>query len=156
MKLSPIYHAGIRNSARYPRHADRLLQVMDGLGNPPAQLIDIRKFSNPIWPEWMSYELCRLFGDRYTINIHWANYQYWHSAILLPEFSQGLRQFEEQVAEHPGPRVLLCSCRSVSNCHRLIVANELQKRGYDVAPLDWSLPRISAGKETTHDDLALF
>lgn len=125
-----IYTTGYANQSV----AD-LTALLDSLD---AVLADIRFAPYSRRLEWRKTYLTLLLKHRYRHVPQLGNRKYKEGGIQIHNLELGVRL----IASREENVVLMCACAELENCHRRIVKNEFEKRGFEVEEItDWSLPQ---------------
>lgn len=105
-----------------------------------ALVMDIRYRPVSKAPMWCGAALVKLLGDRYTQNSYWGNKRYLQGPpIQINSLPLGLKWFYEITEQRkPDAVILLCKCRSETECHRGVIARYLREQGLQVRELEWT------------------
>ena len=101
-------------------------------------LIDIRYSPKTRRAGYSRAGLVRTFGERYHHIRELGNADYQSGGIRLANPDAGLDRIEELAATYSGPLFLMCTCEDGNTCHRHVVGDLLEKRGYSVQEYDFS------------------
>ena len=97
-------------------------------------VIDIRLVPASRWrKEWRDSELRNLLGDRYVHVRELGNEHYKEGGpIKIKDMDAGIKK----LLEIGGSLILLCGCKDKLDCHRRVVARELEERGHQVSEVE--------------------
>lgn len=131
-----IYLAG------YGGHCpDRLRIIVEQIS---AVVFDIRLSPTSINERWRGESLQTLLGERYIGNPAWGNKNRFSGGdIEIMDWKVGLQRFKLMIGDRrPEAAILLCGCRSISECHRAVVGRRLAvEERYEVRDLHhWTRP----------------
>jgi len=115
-----IFTIGYRNITRR--------DLEDKISENQAALVDIRYVPFSINPFWTLDQLQRVFKSRYfhIKQLGNVNYKIKNSFKIL-DMESGI-EILSPILEKYKNVFLLCSCKDLKTCHRLIVAEEIKKR----------------------------
>lgn len=105
-------------------------------------LADIRFAPVSSHLEWRKDYLKLLLKNRYrhVSQLGNRNYKEEGGAIQIHNLEIGIRLIESWETNV----VLMCACETLENCHRRVVKNELEKRGFEVEELaSWNISQAS-------------
>lgn len=110
------------------------------LENLDAVLADIRFAPVSKHLEWRREYLKLLLKNKYRNVSAFGNRTYKEDKITIHNFNLGLKIIEswnENV-------LLMCACEKLPNCHRFVLMNELQKKGFEVEELkNWKVIELN-------------
>ncbi len=95
-----------------------------------AVLCDIRYMPHSRWhSEWNQGVLAKQFGDhyRYVKALGNRNYKLSDAAIAIVELDEGIRQIKVLLGQFSNV-IALCGCPQFEQCHRALVAHEVNRR----------------------------
>ena len=119
-----IYTLGY--SGWLPTHLEKTVTDLD------AVLCDIRYSPASRNPQWSKKQLSALLGARYLHIQALGNVNYRNGgAIALADFPSG-KQAVEPIRASGQQIILMCACRDVTTCHRLVAGQQLS--------MDWGEP----------------
>jgi hypothetical protein len=135
----PIYLMG------YGGHAPaRLSTIVEQLG---AVVFDIRLSPTSQDERWRGEALSELLGERYIGNPAWGNKNRFNGGkIEIMDWKVGLQRFKLYCGDRrPAAAILLCGCRSITECHRAVVGRRLAvEERYEVRDLHhWTKPEAA-------------
>jgi uncharacterized protein (DUF488 family) len=106
------------------------------LENLDAVLVDIRFSPNSRQIVWTKNYLSLLLKRRYKHIPQLGNRAYKEGKIQIQNLELGIRL----ITSMDYNVVLLCACKNLRECHRFVVMNELQKRGFEAKELEsWEI-----------------
>ena len=102
----------------------RLLEIAD---EQNALVFDIRLQPYSKQPGWNGADLALLIGDRYVGLPQWGNKaRITKGPMELMDWEGGLKRFKLFCGDRrPSAAILLCQCRSITECHRAMVGRKL-------------------------------
>jgi uncharacterized protein (DUF488 family) len=101
-----------------------------------AVLIDIRLSPSSKNLVWSRNYLALLLKRRYRHIPQLGNRALAEGKIQIQNLELGIRLLSDLESN----AVLFCACRDLTECHRLVVSDELRKRGVEVEELDsWEI-----------------
>jgi uncharacterized protein (DUF736 family) len=104
-----------------------------------AMVLDIRLSAASYNPQWRKAAMQAALGARYVHLPALGNRNYKTGGpIRLDDPDRGLRFARKMLAL--GPVILLCGCRSATECHRSTVAQLLAAEGVPTRELVWTRP----------------
>lgn len=134
-KQTPTFYAIGYSKYDLARMA-RLLESQDAI------LLDIRFSPYSCEPMWRKPELKNALGKRYHWLRSWGNVNYQVPGmenVEIADFNAGL----ERALNYKAQTVfLMCVCSKHDHCHRSIVAEQLQARGYFVQEWNSNLEQL--------------
>jgi hypothetical protein len=120
---------------------ERLLSLTEQL---QAVVFDIRLSPTSRDERWRGESLQELLGERYIGNPAWGNKNRFNGgAIEIMDWKVGLQRFKLMIGDRrPDAAILLCGCRSITECHRAVVGRRLAvEERYEVRDLHhWTKP----------------
>ncbi len=120
---------------------NRLLSLTEQLS---AVVFDIRLSPTSHDERWRGEALSELLGERYIGNPAWGNKNRFNGGdIEIMDWRVGLQRFKLMCADRrPDAAILLCGCRSITECHRAVVGRRLAvEERYEVRDLHhWTKP----------------
>ena len=128
--------------------------IGEGLVNQDGILLDIRYSPRSRAPMWNRKNLEERLGDRYI----WAgdtlgNRLYRTDAIEIADLALGL-ELIKRIAEHQ-PVALMCVCKALAGCHREVICEALEGRGFTVLhhpPASFRQGELGAGAPESNRD----
>ena len=119
----------------------RLAQLMKDLD---ASVVDIRYSPNSRNAAWGKSSLMGTHGIsmRYYHIPELGNINYQGGAIIIKDLNAGVYR----LTQIQGNIILMCVCRHSADCHRSVIAAELQRRGYEVTDIS-SVKRVPTAEE---------
>lgn len=99
-------------------------------------VIDVRRFPTSRFEhfqqEALAQSLAKLHIDYVHLGAELGGYREggYQAFVATPEFERGIKAIEEMVRRKRG--VILCAEKLPWRCHRRFIANELEKRGWQV------------------------
>lgn len=113
-----VYSMGY--SGRSPQEIKNAAEVLG------AKVVDVRLRPFSRNPLYTRKALAQLLGSEYVHCVHFGNVNHRKGGpIELAAPEKGLKMLEEILLEQP--IILVCVCRMVIKCHRLLVADHLKK-----------------------------
>ena len=101
-----------------------------------AVLTDIRFAPVSRHLEWRKDYLKLLLKNRYRHVSQLGNRLYRSGGIQIHNLEIGIRLIESWEINV----VLMCACENLENCHRRVVKNELERRGYEIEEItNWDV-----------------
>lgn len=110
----------------------RVEDLPDLLDRLDAVLADIRFSPHSRSLEWTYNYLTLLLKKRYRHVSALGNRAFREGKITIHNLELGIKILESRNENV----VLLCACKDLHRCHRLIVAEELRKRGFAVEEIE--------------------
>lgn len=105
-----------------------------------AVLTDIRFAPDSRHLEWRRTYLSLLLKNRYHHVAALGNRKYKTGGIQIHNLELGIRLIESWETNV----IMMCACAELENCHRRVVKNELEKRGYETEEItDWNISQSS-------------
>ena len=97
-----------------------------------AFVVDIRLVpQSRFFPAWRKSNLEKVFGDRYRHVKELGNTKFKEKRIAINDLDAGL----EVIMQIEGDVILLCACKDRNFCHRKIIGEALEERGFSVKEL---------------------
>jgi hypothetical protein len=102
-----------------------------------ATVLDIRLSANSYSPQWRKAAMQAALGTRYAHVPALGNRNYKTGPpVCLSDPDRGVSFVQTMLAQ--GPVILLCGCRSATECHRSTVARLLAAKGIPTRELVWT------------------
>lgn len=106
-----------------------LLDLKAAVEATGAILLDVRFSPRSRNPTWNRYNLVKVFGEQYVHCRSLGNENYKVAGlenVIFVDLETGIVRITELLRK--GPTIIMCACKDVDHCHRLLIVQEYEKR----------------------------